>query len=64
MSETEGLSMEEFRARVAAAGLELTKDELESLKPLFDLQAGRVAKIHELDLGAEDLAVVFRPETE
>jgi hypothetical protein len=56
--------MEEFKTRVSAAGLELTAEELESLKPMFDLVAGRVAAIHELDLGAEDLAVVFRPETE
>lgn len=64
MDETRTISMEEFKTRVSAAGLELTAEELESLKPMFDLVAGRVAAIHELDLGAEDLAVVFRPETE
>ena len=64
MDETRTMSMEEFKTRVSAAGLELTAEELESLKPMFDLVAGRVAGIHELDLGAEDLAVVFRPETE
>ncbi len=64
MAESDGISMDEFRARVSAAGLELTEDELEELKPLYDLQAARVATIHELDLGAEDLALVFRPQTD
>lgn len=64
MDETRTMSMEEFKTRVSAVGLELTAEELESLKPMFDLVAARVTAIHELDLGAEDLAVVFRPETE
>ena len=60
----DGISMEELRARVSAAGLHLTEEELEGLKTLFDIQAAAVAPIHELDLGPEDLAVVFEPETE
>ncbi|MCH8206758.1 MAG: hypothetical protein IH956_07110 [Chloroflexi bacterium] len=64
MDEVDTMSMDEFRARISAAGLELTEEEVESLKPMFDLVAGRVARIHELDLGAEDLALVFRPETD
>ena len=63
MAETEGISMEDLRARVSAAGLELNEEELEGLKSLFDVQAAVVAPIHELDLGPEDLAVVFEPET-
>ena len=64
MAETDGIAMEELRARVSAVGLRLSEEEMEGLKSLFDVQAAVVATIHELDLGPEDLAVVFDPETE
>ena len=59
MVESEGISMEDFRALVQRAGLELTAEELEGLKPMYDHYATRVSALHELDLDAEDLALVF-----
>ena len=64
MAEPGEVSMDEFRVLVRTAGLGLTADEIESLKPLYDYYRSRTATLHELDLDAEDLAVVFPPEWE
>lgn len=55
------ITMDHFRALVARAGLDLSAKELESLKPMYDHYANQAARLHELDLDAEDLAVVFSP---
>ena len=56
------ISMEDSQALTRRAGLELTADELEGLKPMYDHYATRTAALHELDLDAEDLALVFTPD--
>ena len=53
--------MEAFRVLVERSGLELTDQELEELKPMYDHFASQTAALHEVDLGAEDLAVAFSP---
>lgn len=62
MAESEGISLGDFRAIVSRAGLSLTDEELESLKPMYEHYAGEAARLHELELGAEDLAVAFSPD--
>ena len=62
MVESEEISMEDFRALVYRAGLKLTAEELEGLKPMYDHYATRTRALHELDLDAEDLALVFSPD--
>ena len=42
-------------------GLRLTPAELEHLKPMFDFYAAQIHGLHDLDLAAEDLAVVYSP---
>ena len=61
MAEPEGIPMENFRALVERARLTLSTEELESLKPMYDYYAGQIASLHDVDLGAEDLAVAFSP---
>ena len=41
--------------------MNLTDEELEALKPMYDHYIGEAARLHELELGAEDLAVAFSP---
>ena len=59
MAET--ISMEEFRALTNRIGLELSDDELEHLKPMYEHLLEPVARMNALDLDVEDLAVVFSP---
>ena len=58
MSET---TLEDFRALTRRAGLDLTDDELEHLKPMYDHYLEPIALMNALDLDAEDLAVVYAP---
>ena len=58
---SEALSMEEFRALTNRVGLELSDDELEHLKPMYEHFLEPIASMNALDLDVEDLAVVFSP---
>ena len=62
MAEPKEITMDHFSALVARAGLDLSAQELESLKPMYDHYAKQTAKLHEIDLAAEDLAVAFSPQ--
>lgn len=61
MGEATGISLDHFRVLVEQARLNLSSEELASLKPMYDFYVAQVQRLHELDLGAEDLAVVFPP---
>ena len=62
MTEQQGVSEEAFRFMVERAGLELNAEDMASLKQMYELFADQVASLHELDLGAEDLAVSYWPQ--
>ena len=59
MADSEGISLEALRVLAERARLNLTQEELESLKPQYDSFARGITELHELKLGAEDLAVVL-----
>jgi hypothetical protein len=61
MAETAGIALENFRVLVERARLSLSSEELTALKPLFDFYAEQIQRLHEVELGAEDLAVTFDP---
>ena len=58
---SEALSIEEFRALTNRVGLDLSDEELEHLKPMYEHFLEPVAHMNALDLDVEDLAVVFAP---
>ena len=62
MSESETVSMELFQALLGRAGLNLSAAEAEALKPTYERFLGLTSVLHELDLGAEDMAVTFSSE--
>ena len=62
MTQDSDISIDAFRVLVDRAGLGLTPQELEDLKPMYDHFARQTAVLKDLDLGAEDLAVHFPPE--
>ena len=57
----ESIPLDDFRALTQRAGLDLTDDELEHLKPMYDHYLEPIARMNALDLDAEDLAVVYSP---
>lgn len=54
-------TLDDFRALTKRAGLDLTDEELEHLKPMYDHYLEPIANMNALDLEAEDLAVVYSP---
>ena len=62
MPEQRDVSMEEFRLMVDRAGLGLSDQELEELKPIYDLYAAYAAQLHDINFGAEEMVVEFHPD--
>ena len=58
----EEVSLESFRMLAELAGLGMTEQELEELKPIYDLHYEYVKQLHSLNLGAEEMAVSFQPD--
>ena len=54
--------MDDLAALAKSSGLELTPEEIEGLRPMYEHFASQAAKMHELDLDDGDLAVMFAPE--
>jgi len=61
MADSDGISLDHMRVLAEQVGLRLTPAELEHLKPMFDFYAEQIRVLHDVDLAAEDLAVVFSP---
>lgn len=61
-TENDGVSPEVFRQMVERAGLGLTEEESERLRPLYGLYFEFVKQIHSVDLQDEDIAMAFQPD--
>ena len=61
MADTEGITLDHLGVLAEQVGMRLTSAELEHLKPMFDFYAAQIRVLHDLDLAAEDLAVVYSP---
>lgn len=61
MAASEGMSLEQLRLLTERAGLHLTDGELTALKPLYDHYARQIPALFEVDLDAEDPAVMYTP---
>ena len=61
MIEAESASMDDLEALARRAGLVLTPEEIENLRPMYEHYASQVTEMHELDLDDGDLAVMFTP---
>lgn len=59
MSHDEGIALAQLQVLAERAGLHLNQAELEGLKPMYDHYAKDVQELHNINLGMEDLAVVF-----
>ena len=61
-AENEGVSPEVFRQMAERAGLGLSEEELERLRPLYGLYLDFAKQLHAVDLQAEEIALAFNPE--
>jgi hypothetical protein len=56
------ISMEAFKLIVEQAGLGMNQQELEELKPLYDLYLASINQLHSIDFQAVEMAVAFHPD--
>ena len=61
MAASEGISIDQLRGLAERSGLTLKPEELTALKPMYDHYAKQVRALFEIELDAEDLAVVYSP---
>jgi len=64
MLEKTGIPEEEFRALVRRLGLQLSAKDMETAKQIYDHHAPQIKELNDLDLGEEDLAVLFPPQSD
>ena len=62
MADNGETSMEEFKMLADRAGLGMSQDELDALKPIFDVYAAYARELHTLSFGAEEMVVEFHPD--
>ena len=56
------ISLNEFKQMADRAGLGMTTQELEELKPLYDLYCQYTYLLHNIELGAEEIDLTFHPD--
>lgn len=56
------VSIERLKIMAELAGLNMTEQEVEELKPLYDLHFQYARQLHAIDLGAEEIAVSFEAD--
>jgi hypothetical protein len=56
------ISMEEFKFMADRAGLGMDQEELEHLKPIYELYLEYTALVHSIEFGAEEMVVEFHPD--
>ena len=62
MPEPGEISMEEFKMMAGRAGLGMDQQELDDLKPIYEMYAAYARQLHTLNLGAEEMVVEFHPD--
>ena len=56
------VSIERLKIMAELAGLNMTEQEVEELKPLYDLHFQYARQLHDIELGAEEIAVSFEAD--
>ena len=56
------ISLNEFKQMADRAGLGMTTQELEELKPLYDLYCQYTYLLHNIELGSEEIDLTFHPD--
>ena len=62
MRDPKDITTEEFRLMADQAGLGMDQEELEELKPIYDLYAEYARQLHTIEFGATEMVVEFRPD--
>jgi hypothetical protein len=61
MAASEGIAIDQLRGLAERSGLVLSPEELTALKPMFDHYATQIRVLFDIELDAEDPAVMYSP---
>ena len=56
------MSIDEFQQLADRAGLGMSRQEIEELKPIYDLYAAYARQLHDIDFGATEMIVEYHPD--
>ena len=56
------MSIDEFQQLADRAGLGMSRQEVEELKPIYDLYADYARQLHDIDFGATEMIVEYHPD--
>jgi hypothetical protein len=57
----EAVTSEEFKMMADRAGLGMSQEKLDELKPMYELYAQYIQILHSIDLQSEEIGVTFHP---
>jgi Asp-tRNA(Asn)/Glu-tRNA(Gln) amidotransferase C subunit len=58
----DSITPEEFKRLTEQAGLGLSDEELEKLRPLYELHLPYLAQLHSIDFKSEEISLAFHPD--
>ena len=56
------MSLDELQQLADRAGLGMSRQEVEELKPIYDLYAAYARQLHDIDFGATEMIVEYHPD--
>ena len=62
MPDQNEMSIDELQQICDRAGLGMSREEVEALKPVYDLYAAYARQCHEIELGATEMIVEYHPD--
>lgn len=62
MTVSTDISIDELQQMADRAGLGMSRQEVEELKPIYDMYASYALQLHYIDFGAEEMVVEFHPD--
>ena len=62
MTVSTDISIDELQQMADRAGLGMSRQEVEELKPIYDMYASYALQLHGIDFGAEEMVVEFHPD--
>ena len=61
MPDPKTVSNEDFKVLTRNAGMNLSDDEIEHLRPMYEFYANNAATLHDVELDDADLALSYTP---
>ena len=58
----QAVTAEQFKLMTELAGLGLAPEELEELKPLYEVYSEYIKILHSIDFQAEEIGMTFHPD--